>query len=616
MGSGKRRGVEFGCWLLLVACTPRHGLPAALEVVRFRQAGADGVFLNEALVVHLNLDLDPASVHRDSVRVLDGGGATVPGSFEVAGDRLFFRPLAPRRADLADGSFRPGQTYSLELRGFPAPDGLRSRAGVPLARAYGASFTTAAAGAALFEDPSLGRAEPLVLESTATPAGSPLRLRCSEPLDPRTVQGSDFELRRFTPAEGTAQAEAVRVPVEALLVENGGGGAALELWPLEAGGLRRALEPGEYHLWLDPRHGRPRDFGGHSVPTPWSAGATPMVAVQVLAGARGDPRTSARFDFLDASQRSSEAVAGAAGTASWSDTGLVELRFPAAAGSGRDGPLTVASELPEDPEATLLEVRSGEVLSLPPSGLVVWRAQGALSIAGRVERRVLDTERSWREGETPFQWRVRFERSGGAREVPEFDFRPGETLSDWLARAAAADPAWTVLIAGADLSISGEVRCDGPLLLVAGGWIRVAGAVSGSELWRSDPGYGFTVESPAKVLPLVLDPPLVNPLVEPLSLVVRSRSFRPATTPLRWHGEQVAQDQGDGRVRVQYLGERRAADGSLERIGPVDHPLFLGPSPSLQLSIELWLGPDPASTAWRPPRLDAVEVLWDTPDAP
>ena len=54
-------------------------------------------------------------------------------------------------------------------------------------------------------------------------------------------------------------------------------------------------------------------------------------------------------------------------------------------------------------------------------------------------------------------------------------------LSEWLADVAVADPAWTVVIAGGDLVVRGSIEVGTPLLLVAGGRIRVYGRVRAAE---------------------------------------------------------------------------------------------------------------------------------------
>ena len=49
---------------------------------------------------------------------------------------------------------------------------------------------------------------------------------------------------------------------------------------------------------------------------------------------------------------------------------------------------------------------------------------------------------------------------------------------------------------------------DGPLLLVAGGWIRVQGRVEGREVWRTPEGGGnVSGRERVRIAPIVLDAP-------------------------------------------------------------------------------------------------------------
>ena len=103
---------------------------------------AERVYLNEALTFSFSEVLDRASVTADSVRIVDEQGGEARGRLEVHGSSLRFVPVLPMASDLSDAGLRPGRRYSLELAGFPRPDGLNSIHGHPLATTLQAAFTT------------------------------------------------------------------------------------------------------------------------------------------------------------------------------------------------------------------------------------------------------------------------------------------------------------------------------------------------------------------------------------------------------------------------------------------------------------------------------------------
>ncbi|MCZ6598204.1 MAG: hypothetical protein O7B99_11245 [Planctomycetota bacterium] len=586
-------GLDLG----LGACSPTVPGRPALEVLDFRQHQADGVFLNETLVLHLSDDLDRTSVSRETVRILGPEGRAAAGRLEVEGAKILFRPHLPRAPRLLDGGLLPGRTYTVELLGFPLPDGIRSRDGVPLSATWRSTFRTVGwdgdPETAVFDEPALVGAPQLALERVEIGPVDPILLVCEHALDPRSVRAEDFWL--------VGDVESGYLPLRARLLDNRSDGARIELRPRGAeAGLLRALEPGEYRLGLHVDTA-PRTLGGVPVRPRWSAVAPVLGAYFRVRQPRVVLR---REDFQGDEHRSPAPVPGTEGTAAWSDTGVVGVRYPAAAGSGRDGPVELGDEEQRrDVQATRLHVPADVECELTGDGLVVLRAQGSLMIDGVLRRR------------------------GGAEE-DEMRFGKGETLSAWLEAARERDPAWTVLIAGGDIVVSGSLETEGPLLLVAGGWVRVSGAVRAESIWHT-PGGGGNFRPWPRVLVLdrgprdaqeagnyeymgfVLDPPKTNPLVEPLVFGIQSSPVRPPRGVTSWRPATYDGRRGAGRFRVRFVGEKDVGPRSVEEFGPVDDVLLLKDCEAIRFQIELFL--EPGEGRWDPPEVDYVQLSWDEP---
>ncbi len=611
MPAGLRRlacgwGGRGGLLLTLAACAPELDPAPVLELLQATpEAGATGVFLNERLQLDFSERIDPTSVHARSARVLPVGNgsaraAAARGRWEVAGRRLTFTPAAVLARDLSDGGYRPGQRYRVELAGFPRPEGLRGESGAPLARSVRWEFqvvdVTDGGLGFVFEDASLEVARPLTPLATEVGARGPILLEGGEPLDPSTLFGEDFVLERSPSRD---RRDRRRIPLRARLLEHEGGGALVELLPEEP------LDAEErYRLYMLPGS-RLRDYGGHPVLLLWPSGGVPY---EIQARAAASAKLDAYFEeFFGTENRSLEAVPGADGSAWWGDSGRVEVRFPAAAGDGRDGRLSLAGdEARADLHAQHLAVPAGDELRLSDRpGLVVLRAQESLQVEGQLTRGAGDGE---------------------------LDFRKGESLSAWLERCAREGRTATVLVAGGDLVVRGSISVEGPLLLVAGGRIRVGtrNSIRASRLCYLGEGGGVDyLNLPtdrillATRAPLSVDPPRFNALAEPLLYAVRSSSIPHHGRAARWHPPEWKGDPGAGLIRVRYVGERDPPGGGAEVI--VADPVLLGDCPTLRLQIELailpastlavagwWAGLElEESLRWDPPWVDAVELAWD-----
>jgi hypothetical protein len=620
--------------LLLAPGAGACGADAATPVLRLegvRPEAVEGVYLNEELVFHFSAELDPASVTASSVRILPVAppealaAGPARGELALTGRSLVFTPDPVLAADLGDGGYRPGTTYAVELAGFPRPEGLRSTDGLPLERSVLYRFTTVdapaprgAGGGFLFEDPAPGRGLPVVLRSESVAPGEPIVLEGGEPLDPSTLHAEDFALRRG-PRERRALGEPV--PLRARLSDNrdrssGKGTALIELVPMER------LEAGEtYQLLVDGERLRLRDFGGHPVIVRNARGRAKLeLRVEAPRGGPTHAYLETTETFIDERLRSPEAVPGVDGTVHWSDTGRAEVRWPRAAGDGSDGAVLLPPHfLAGDLQATSLALAAGEQCVLSPEpGLVVLRAQGRLELAGALVRR---TGAHFPPlAALPFEVEER-EQIDSLRPTAE-GARGGEALSDWLARARSAELDWTVLIAGGDLVIGGELASDGPLLLAAGGEIRMAAGARLEVPFAATVGRrpslelrydeGQRVQSAWRAA-LALDPPAENPLAAPLRLAVRSAPIPEVGGALRWHPAPRVDGRAGagGSFRLAYLG----TGGSSKREQVVDDPAMLESSPTLRFELHLELPSGGPGVPWDPPWVDSVQVRWDPLDA-
>jgi len=157
-----------------------------------------------------------------------------------------------------------------------------------------------------------------------------------------------------------------------------------------------------------------------------------------------------------------------------------------------------------------------------------------------------------------------------------------------------------VVVAGGDLVVprEGKIEVDGPLLLAAGGWIRVEGSVLARELWRTPEGGGnLAGRTTMQILPLVLDPPTLNSLREPLRIGLVTGKYTLPPSSGSW--TKVLERKGQGDVHVDFLVQRR--DGTVERGAGVLDPARQSGLES-RLLIELFV-PAGRGEPWDPLRL-------------
>ena len=595
---------------LLGSCG-RHPEPVPeLVLLGFQQDQVRGVLLNEPLIFYFSGELDPASVTPSSARILDPAGRLVPGGFRVEGNRLVFEPALSLELDLGDGGFLPSSRLRVELSGFPVPSGLRSRRGEVLERSFSSTFETVAltGEGALFLDGSPDTAFPLILSGVEFGVSEALKLTCAEPLDPRSLSAEAFQLRRYE-----AGGEHEEIALEVRLARNDmEEGAVLELRALESFSRSspRVLEPGEYHLWIHDGPGGPRDLAGHPVRSSW---ASSQVPARISVGLRPEVVGNRwhREEFLTRGLRSPAAVPGADGAALWAGDGLVRLRYPLCAGDGAAGDVQLDSNpmvlraVRGDLQSARLELPADQRLDL--SGLdgdVVLRAQTSVRILGQLVRGTAAGADERAEGET---WGAWFGRVGMGHELVELAGADLGSVDAWLAARAPGAAPVTAIVAGGDLFVEGAIRLDGPLLLVAGGRLRISGVVEAREVWVVGLGGGADIPPPARVAGLDFAEALTNRLAVPLVVGVLSAPLRPEGRDLHWRSAQVGANPGAGMVRVNFLGERDLADGGVETVGPVSDAALLDRCESIRVWIELEIGP---GVPWDPPMVDFVELRW------
>lgn len=612
---GRRGRIALGSLGLWIAsgCTPTPR-GASLELLGFRQNGFQGVALNEELVFYFSEELDRSSITDESVRIQDERGKLARGSLRVRRGVLSFLPDLPRAPDLSDGGLRPGTGYSAILGGFPRPDGIRSREGALLSATLILSFRTAER-----EGPhplflSFSGPKPLLPVALELGPEDPIRLECREALNPATVSAGDFELR---PHRGPLlrdplhrdKGETEPVPLEAVLAVNTRERAVLELRARPG-----SLEPDLYYLYM-PGRGL-RTLGDRSVEPGWR----PFLRLNVRLGRFEEDFTRTRF-------LAQEAPAGCDGTAlPIAGQKGVGVRYPAAAGSGEDGSVELSGDLPhsgvdeESPgsriQAVRITVPAGATVNLGEiEGPVVLCSQTSIVIRGRLERRGAKPAPERLDLQNPriLEWQLeRLSRSSPA-DWP--------TLSGWLERALPPGEPWTILIAGGDLLVpeGGGVDVDGPLMLIAGGWIRVDGHVDAREVWKTPEARGNIAGHPpsrpggipapgVRDVPLVIDPPGINRLRAPLCVGVLSLPI-PARVE-RWRPAILEAHDGIGRVRVRFLGRR----GS-EELGPWEELSRLEGCSEVRFLAELVL-PAGNGEPWDPPTLRRIELSWSEPLIP
>lgn len=591
------------------ACTPRVDGPDVLGIVAIEPKAGERLLLNEEVTVLFDAPLEPGSVTRLAAELRGADGRLAEGTWRVDGRLLEFSPAPVRARDLGDGGFRPGETLTLTLRGYPSASALRSRDG----RWLGATVSVPLAvvprdeQAFLFYDATPGYGKPIEVRPTdpgfalgpPLAPGAPLWLRCGEPLDPTSLFDEDFRVE----PEDTRLDVSRRVRLE--LVQNYDDeqvSGRNETRALLAVHFESTLPAGGYTLHFQGRPGSLTDFRGFPVARRL-AGTPSGLRFRV-----GEP-DELDLDFVDDAEAVPLVLEGSDGTAYWSDDGRVRVRYPRAAGHGEHGHVTLgAGPLPSaDLHAVRLTLPQGSECVLPESGPVVLRAQGRVELAGRLVRRT----------------------GGGAPRMfaPLGRTAAMRTLSEFIAAAEREGPAWTVIVAGGDLVVDGTLEFDGPLLLVAGGRVRGVGEVrlapeASEQLWILGEG-DFATDfrsafrtPPRRAQTLEIDPPLENLLREPLVFSVVSSPLPRRQRVGRWREQAAVGGGGQGTWRVLFAPSDLPAGPAVPRGLLTDVPWEQPVPGPCRMAVELLLAPPAADPAtgqaprWDPPFVDRVHLAW------
>lgn len=674
-----------------------------------RPTNTQGLYLNEPLVFDFSHEVDPASVTSRSLRVELADGTRARGQTRVEGKRIVFEPAPVLSPELNDGGYLPGQRYRATLLGFPAPDGLRATTGEPLRETRLYFFTTVKdvdwpRQDFVFADDSPERCGPLVIVRDHIGSQDAILLGCEEPLDPSSLFAEDFLLK------GAADE---LYPLQVKLIRNAQPepGAETALWPGKAlielrstrslaGAHRRTvddnvdgfaqrgrLRPPNLKLEI-ARDIRLADFSGNPIVVPPAYGIYVEDESSVGDSFRESATDAIRESFTTPQRRLPIRIRGVDGTAFWKDHCSVTVRYPAAAGLGSDGDVTLSgTEQRRDIHAISLDVSElGAMLSNEP-GLCVVRAQGKLVISGRLERRTEGTvdpmrwslvpepeidafvwlqsaairsgQESWQNLAKLYEERIEkpswddlrdwFDLAGREELRPDWeDLRSilvasqdhpedravldwadriasgrdsSPTLTAWLENAREMQPNWTVLIAGGDLEIDGEVWTDTPLLLVAGGMIRVRGEVhagrsdgtGAGEVYLLGEGGGQSILR--RTAPLVIDPPQYNPLVRPMSFAVLSKQIPQEDGPIHWSSAVEVHSENrpglEGQVTVRYVRDVPALEFDPERAELFVDPSLFTKSGPIHFYVRFDIPAAPSSDTrgrvrWNPPLLDEI----------
>ena len=159
------------------------------------------LLLNQSIVLRFDRALDPLSVTRDSIRLVDERARTIPlERVRVREASIELLPRAPIHANLDDGSYRPGSTLRLDIAAYPRPDCLRSERGellsqVPQLRYRVVDGLQNAAEGRLSFLPSSGDGPFRLIEAPRVDAdGRRIELRFDRPVYPPSAQPSALRL--------------------------------------------------------------------------------------------------------------------------------------------------------------------------------------------------------------------------------------------------------------------------------------------------------------------------------------------------------------------------------------------------------------------------------------
>jgi hypothetical protein len=481
---------------------------------------------------------------------------------------LTFTPRLASKADLSDGGLRPNRKYRVVLDGFPRSSGLRSIHGRVLTATRRSSFTTARQYEAFFTDNTPTRG-PVIrpdadLHRVVTGFGleqavvldpmGKLSLLADEPIRPDTVSSENLAGAE-TAASSGFELDAVRARIEI--------------------DVKAALDPDS--LAILRLSDRIADLGGHGLEGPFSRSL-------YLVTESSSPSASPTIveDFLYAKDQLQEEPSGVqAATAAWAGNGRLAVSFPAIAASPTEGSRVATGEgLPLEIHATRLTIPSASTTVIAAGAY--WTSQMGLSVHGELD--------------------VKGDVDDGAPSV----------------KAGFAGPQALVLAAGGDLVVTGSIRSRGPIVLAAGGAVRLAKSarIAAARLLVVSPSApelsgDLPVERQVARTPLA-DALLVK-LDEPLTFRATSPWYRTSVPLVKFGPAQWFGDAGIGRVRLQFRSARSLVSNPSEldtsTLTPwMDRSEELPTSDRIQFRVELELPAGPKERPARLPFLDRVTI--------
>ncbi|MGE3172965.1 MAG: Ig-like domain-containing protein [Planctomycetota bacterium] len=504
--SATRRGRGLGPrWVALgvlcgatAACWQERDVPPPSPFTVARVYPALGpsqlpLLLNDAITVYFTEPVDPMTVTRDSVAVLDREGHPVRGTLRVDASWVTFQPEPPLLPELSDGSLQPDTEYRLSIAGYPRVDGVRSADGRLLDGGAQVPFRTAprdvtALGLGLpaplrpapDERPFLLR--PPETGTVPLPADDPrVQLHFTTPILPGSVTPAAFEISLARGGVGAGieviEPRAVRLlprmPVDELPgstveIEFGaevrvrGSDRTLTLQPDDFVGVQLVL--GDASL---------RDY----------AGRQPPIQVQWCEVIAGMAVTVAEWPDLDEAGRAFDAGAELPGF-EVTEAGDIRPLVRLEAGDGHLGafrPMRDTVLVPGQPfdrgdgaqvaapdgvfAFTAIDVPAGVTVRIDASaGPVLLQAMGRIRVTGRIE--VLGAAPNW---------------------AP----RPGQVVDVSVLRAGVA----VVLLAAGGIDLRGAVTAPAlaggngaPLALVTAGELTLSGVVPPGTVLATERG--------------------------------------------------------------------------------------------------------------------------------
>lgn len=189
--------VLLGVTSLFMGCS-RNAEPLSLVEV-IPTSGSDDVRLNQPLILLFSEDLDPSSVHSDSIRLVFDGGQKAEGRFLTSGAQVTFVPAPVSLPTLDDGGYGGGGLMRLTLAAFPSRVGVLSSGGKALEASTEAVWTVlhpetgGVDSARIFIDSIPGTGPRLLSELASSTSefhvapGGRIKLEFSEPLSPASV---------------------------------------------------------------------------------------------------------------------------------------------------------------------------------------------------------------------------------------------------------------------------------------------------------------------------------------------------------------------------------------------------------------------------------------------